>query len=941
MDRLNILYTNIRSLKNHFNELILLLEKYKEEKNLTFDLIALSETWVNKEQLSLFRLEGYRSFIQPRLDGRRSGGVAWFAQKDLKITDCKPIPIKTGNALKLTLPTSGLRSNNTTINLIYRDCTSSKQTFVTELERLLETEKHETLILGDININILNNQEAADYLDVIEASGLKSEMNEPTRETACLDHVMVRGQSFVTCTKILEETITDHAVIHISLTSQDNNFQKLDNNRKYYITNNKQFQQNIKKQNWCWTADQTTSVNRLFERLTETVQRCQQKATRVITFRSDKKGKSRQPWITPALMKLTSDKAAAYKLLMQNRDSSEFKENFKHISKLVKYEARKEKVKYYSNLLNKNVDNPKRYWQIVNNFREVKKENDIDDIILDDIVYKVDTSPDKIADGFNLHYKQLPEKYNNSQNYSQDYLLQDFRTRCTIDTKLDGFILSASDVERAIHQLKNKNSSALDGISASTIKKIPIQMAKILTPLFNTALKRGEFPKNLKTAIVIPIFKNGDKKLFQNYRPISLISVFSKIYEKCVKEKILNYLDHINFFAPQQFGFLKEKSTDSALFNHITQITESIEANKATMAVYLDLAKAFDTVSTKILLRKLNKIGIEGPLLTWFKTYLDNRKQVVRIGEHISSAVQIKWGFPQGSVLGPLLFLIYINYLYLQPLRAKITGYADDTSLLYSSNSKQGLESDFRYDTTILLKWFKQNLLHLNLEKCKMMVFGYKTPEWAEEIKISLSETEPLNYLERVYEIKVLGIYIDQKLTWKSHSVYLQTKLRKLNYLFFHLRRNFNQHHMLKLYQPLYESVMSYGIIHWGASAHIKPIKVLQNKVCRSILNLDRMTSEADIYSKMGNYGVSLVSLYKRRVGMFIFKHKGDFQIHDTVSYTRTGGGVVAAYPGYTKHHSRIQLCYKGYEIFNKLPSHCRNENRIATYKKQLRGIFT
>jgi hypothetical protein len=183
-----------------------------------------------------------------------------------------------------------------------------------------------------------------------------------------------------------------------------------------------------------------------------------------------------------------------------------------------------------------------------------------------------------------------------------------------------------------------------------------------------------------------------------------------------------------------------------------------------------------------------------------------------------------------------------------------------------------------------------------------------------------------------------LGLYIDEKLTWNKHSVYLQSKLRKINYLFYYFANNMNVNHLKHLYKPLYESVLAFGIIHWGASAHLKPLKVLQNKVCRSILSLPIRSSEIMIYEKMNS--MCLEKLYTYRMLMFVFKNKNDFQLYNSEIRTRRNGEVVATHTGWRKDHSRRQARFKGHELFNDLPGSIRSECRLSTYKRGLRILI-
>lgn len=296
---------------------------------------------------------------------------------------------------------------------------------------------------------------------------------------------------------------------------------------------------------------------------------------------------------------------------------------------------------------------------------------------------------------------------------------------------------------------------------------------------------------------------------------------------------------------------------------------------------------------------------------------------------------------PRGSVLGPILFLVYINDLYSLPLKATVMGYADDTSLLYVAATKEQLEEDFEHDKKILFPWLEKNLLHLNKEKCTYVIYAYKTPAWANSLNFKVNDGNNERKMSRVQTTKYLGLYLDEKLTWNRHSIELQEKLRKLNFLFYHMKNFFNTRtfHLQRLYKPLYEATMNYGIIHWGGSHHIAPLKVLQNRVCRSILNLNSRSSEVNIYPKMNV--MKIENLYKFRLLIFVFKNKDFFHIHDTVSYSRTGGGLVAAYPKWKKHHSRLQARYRGFEIFNKLPNYVRGEKSISKFKKQVKELVT
>ena len=948
--QINCLYTNIRSLTRNFDQLTLLLAKYNQ--NSEIDIIALTETWISEDKLKLFEISGYKAFIQSRKDGRRSGGVVVYIKTHLKIKTVENISLITGNMMKLQIETDAtdeMGKNVITIIVIYRDCTSSKNTFINELENAIDNGEKNVILLGDINIDIMNEREAKDYLNTVRSFGYDSKLNIPTRDDRCLDHVMVKAtnRNINKCmqvqAEILEEMITDHAVIMLNV-DVERQYVKTTINTGYTVIDQKKLTSNINNINWSEVlgCDEKESVNNKLMRMITAIHRAQEKAQKVISLK-DKQQETKnvkQPWATPALIQLIRTKSAAYKQHRKNRENEELKKYFKLISNITKKEIRRAKVEYFSKLLEENKRNPAKFWKIVNGVRGDKKESPVKEIKVNNEIIDSETQAKKVANHFNSYFNEVPEKLLKEQNLLKDAIKQKY---CKINEKtsnqctpgLKNFSLTEADIEQAIKNLKNKKSTGHDRISLSIIKNNKTVLIPALTELYNISLKQGTFPDTLKTAVIVPIFKKGDPQDIVNYRPISLLPTVSKILESCVKDKILNYLNHIKYFSWQQFGFMKKKSTDMALFQHIRDIVEGIEMNNVTVGLYLDLAKAFDTVHHERLIAKLSAIGFQDKILSWFKTYLENRTHMVKINEDLSDSLTLNYGVPQGSVLGPILFNIYINDMFQLPLRGKIIGYADDTSVLYSEKNYNDIIEAFNHDRELLLPWFKENMLHLNVEKCQYVIYAYKTPAWQNEFRLYFKEGKKENEISRVEKMKYLGLWLDSKLTWKEHSIYLQERLRKLNYLFYHFRNYFNEKHLKTLYRALYESTMTYGIIHWGASCHTKAIKVLQNRVCRTILNLHKRTSESEIYEKMNV--LELKKLYKKRLLIFVFKNKTMYEIYDTVTtHSRTGGGFVSAYPKWKKTHSRLQARYTGCSYFNKLSPACRNERSIGKYKKMI-----
>jgi len=282
-----------------------------------------------------------------------------------------------------------------------------------------------------------------------------------------------------------------------------------------------------------------------------------------------------------------------------------------------------------------------------------------------------------------------------------------------------------NEIIRMIDLLKRKHSSGHDNISSALLKDIKSEIAKPLTILFNKSLSEGCVPDDMKLAEVIPIFKAKNREHLNNYRPISLLPTFAKLIEKLVHKRLYNFLSSQSLFYPSQYGFRPQHSTNHAVHEFIDNTIQSVENKKHTLSVFLDLSKAFDTIDHTILINKLNWYGVRGRALDWFKSYLSRRKQYVQYYKSSSDTLTVPCGVPQGSVLGPLLFIIYTNDLPNCLTDSKAILFADDTTLYISSKSIPQLYRSTNIELESLNDWFRANKLSLNVSKTHYVVFKF------------------------------------------------------------------------------------------------------------------------------------------------------------------------------------------------------------------------
>ena len=387
------------------------------------------------------------------------------------------------------------------------------------------------------------------------------------------------------------------------------------------------------------------------------------------------------------------------------------------------------------------------------------------------------TEPKQIANTFNKYYASVAEeilqerKYEGNKSYS-DYLLNPSEQTIAV------YECDNIEIENIIQSLNPKKAIGPNSIPTDILHLLKTQISLPLSVIFNISLRTGIHPELLKTAKIIPLFKKGSRLSTKNYRHISLLSNLNKILEKIMFNRIYNFLEKYNNIYKLQFGFRKKHSTIHALIDITENIRTALDNGSYACGIFIDLQKAFDTVNHCILINKLNHHGIRGIANNWFKSYLNNRTQYVSIQGCNSDTEQIKHGVPQGSVLGPLLFLLYINDLNTAINYSSVYHFADDTNLLNINTSPKQLQKQLNIDLTLLYKWLLANKISLNCTKMELIFFhrpGHPITDYSFNIKINGHKIIPSKY------IKYLGIYLDSTLSEKHHCELLSVKLKRAN----------------------------------------------------------------------------------------------------------------------------------------------------------------
>ena len=524
--------------------------------------------------------------------------------------------------------------------------------------------------------------------------------------------------------------------------------------------------------------------------------------------RKDMKWRSK-PWITRGIQKSIKEKASCYKKYIKTRKRF-WNDRCNYYRKMIKNRTFLSKKKYYENDFAVNSRNAKRVWKGINELlRNTKKGNDADIFLNEN--GNIITDNKRVANLFNDFFTNVAEELlktiENPNTKYQDYL-KNPNAHSVFLKEVD-----FGEVNGILSNLNIQKAGDIYGINNKLIKIGRNEISKNLVDIFNASFRLGQFPDKLKVSMIIPIHKGESKNLSGNYRPVSLLPIIGKILEKIMHSRLYHFFDTMGIITKNQYGFQKNKSTEDALLELHTKIINAYENKKVACGIFLDFAKAFDTVNHKILLHKLEYYGIRGQTLSWLKSYLSNRHQCVRIGEVNSEFTTVKHGVPQGSILGPLLFLIYINDIILSSKKLQFLLFADDTSIFYSDDDLNIVQSTLNEELVHVTEWLKANKLSLNVKKSNLINFINRGTT-TKNITIKINDFE----IKEVEYAKYLGVLIDNKLSYSHHITQVETKLRKGNAMLYKLRHFLTEDMIKDIYHAHIQSHINYGLSLWGTA---------------------------------------------------------------------------------------------------------------------------
>ena len=843
---LNILHLNARSILSDtkFEDFHLFINCSKVK----WHLICISESWLTDDMVPLRQLEGYTGYFKNR-KGNTGGGVTiYVCNKHIK--QSSEIIINTNHIETLFVKCEVSPSICIIIGQVYKPPSLESSVFINELTSCLEMldQKNKTTFLcGDFNTDLfalLTDNTCQEFFNTLASFGYLPTITKTTRfsenKLSLIDNIFTNNLDFVTRSGIIYSDSSDHFPIFVSCAPQPApqkpSCYKVFDKSKFeellsYITAN--------LHNFTNVTDPEEACNILINAFQNGIEKYS------IQIKNNRKATALKPWISPAI--LTSINRRHCLFIEKNKNPTEQNKSlYSMYRNRLNDILREAKQKYFLNQLEENRANCKRLWQILNGIIKGSPKNHLLPESFVNSNNENTCDKDEIADSFNTFFisvgKNLQSRIPPSDLDPLQYITS---PPGPTFSKMDK--TNSDELHEIVNDMKNVGAG-IDQINASIFKRAFPTIINEIVHFINICLDNGVFPDALKLAIVKPIFKSGEKSIFGNYRPISILPYISKVLEKIIHRRTMTYLHDAAILNDNQFGFQKSKSTYMPLLLLQENITKSLEDGHFTCGIYLDLKKAFDTVDHSILMRKLEKYGFAGSSLHIMQSFLTNRHQCVEYNGTRSSLKPINIGVPQGSVLGPLLFLIYINDFPNISKNMKFLLFADDTVIFLKSDTIQELQHIIDKETVYICNWLRMNKLTLNTQKTLYQLYSNRNN--SVDLKIKLNGAE----IKQVETVKYLGVYVDSSLKWSAHLNHLSLTLSRNIGVINRVKHFLNKQSLLLLYNALLLPYINYCCLVWGFTypTYLNKIEILQKRAVRIIDSQHRLAHTDPIFCSLG-----------------------------------------------------------------------------------------
>lgn len=866
----------------------------------SFDITCISEHWCTVDTLKILKLCNYKLMSFYCRTEHIHGGVCIYARSNLL---CKEVCIKKYTSEFNAEFCAMEIGNKTLIITVYRSGRGDDDMFLQLFDQLLNdiVDKYSRIfILGDFNIDFKGASSILSELaSIMECYGLCAAIVDYTRvfnnSKSCIDNILTNICKDDFVSGVIEPGISDHYGQYINVNLDVESVVKRHKVRKITKLGLLKLKSDLENMNFndIYEAD---SVEYMADSL---LTRCMTSISQHIPLCTVGDNAAPVNWFNNCL-KEKRKSLSTVKLISNNSSNVLYKDLYKLLLIDYKKSIVLAKRKAYDEYIENSHNRSKDVWKIIKyETNQLNPNTDSNNISADD--------------------------YNNFFVHVASDVIKDL----SIDADLQSTLLMnipcvphsfaflpiiEDDIRDAIRHRKRSHSYDMYLMSSSLIEVMGPFLIKPLTHLFNKCINEGVFPNSLKKSRVVPIYKNGDNNNLGNYRPISIVPLFGKIFEIVIKNRLNQYFEKYDILHSSQFGFRNKHCTIQAVARIVEDIVTGLEKGEHIGLTLCDLSKAFDCVSHELLIRKLSKYGIRGPPLDLLQSYLNDRTQCVSVNGKMSDLCEVVSGVPQGSVLGPLLFIVYINDLFCYLFPERGICYADDTSLLSAANSLDDLTFGMSRIVNLAEIWFTHNSLRLNVDKTQRIIFTNK----AGSVVGDCNEN-----------VKILGLTLDNNLNWKSHILILKTKLSSVFFIVRRIRDMVSDSTLLTIYYSMFQCHLRYGVHLWGNSSHSITLFRLQKKVVRAIARASHLEHCKPYFVKFQI--LTLPSLYILHQLLEIHKTKNAYSLSSSYHNYNTRGSDMIRPPRYRLdkssknslniglynllHRSTKDLCFKQFKL--------------------------
>ena len=949
-DGFNLWHHNARSIlkEGKLDEYELLLESI----NNPFHIMAFSETWLKTSNCDRASFQDFDHIYNIRPlngeidDKEGGGGLSLFIKTGLNYKVRYDMTLMLSFIETLFIEVL-INQKKYIVGLIYRVPNENIDIFNDTLNNILEPIKNsnEVILLGDFNIDLLkDNDFSKEFRTMLQSNYLVPTILEPTRVASVnrngetivsetlIDNIFInRSTDFKS--GLIYSSISDHYPVFTTITQcNPNTHEKSPITVKTRLIDDfriRKFKSALQR-SLLDLLNNSDDAKTSFSKFYYTFDLLYNTYFPVISKQMKQKSLLK-PWVTVSLANRIKIRDKLARLANKGRINREHYTRFRNT---LTAQLRNAKANYFNSEFTKYDGNIKKTWEIINSNIKKTYRNKTISLKDNDNLIKLDDVPNKFIDYFSNIASNLVSEIAPEERDASFYLK---------NRNLNSFFMIpivSKEIENTINSLKS--SSSIFSYSAAVLEETKSTFSNILSNIFNLCVAQGYFPEELKIGRITPIFKKGSKTLINNYRPVCNLSHFSKIFEKVIHNRMLDFINKNNILSSTQYGFRKGMGTETALIDFTDFIHQKLLKRHNVGSIFMDLSKAFDVMDHNILEKKLEHYGFRGKFLEFLMSFTRNRKYFVNVNDLSSVIKNVNIGVPQGSTLGPLFFLLFINDMKNCSKLLKFIQFADDTTLLFSSSNINHLNNILKVEGNEVIKWLNVNKLIINLTKTNCMLFSNKRDE--PKISIKLNEIE----IEAVQETTFLGVIIDHKLTWKPHVKHISNKISKSIAILRILRFSFPKHILRMIYMSLIFSHINYCNLIWGSAYNntLEPLFRLQKKSVRLVNNSHYLDHSAPIFNSLKI--LTLQQVFQNNCLIFIYKCIKENKFpnfsnrlvrNNNIHQYNTRNNEDFRLPGGRLEIFRNAYLVQGLHLWNTLDMSIRNCSNLDTFKQNIKKI--